>query len=89
MPQETQSDRIEQTTDVQGDLLIGLGLGAGYAALGAPALWQSARSLDAILPTVLLATVLVLLSVIDIRHFRLPDTLTLPLAAADGRRRAS
>lgn len=82
MPQEAQSDRLDRRAGVEGQLSIALGFGVAYVALAAPALWWSSKSPEVILPAVLLATVLVVLSVIDIRHFRLPDALTLPLAVA-------
>jgi leader peptidase (prepilin peptidase) / N-methyltransferase len=56
--------------------------GLVYAAAAAPALHDGAMSPPALAASLALAVVLILLSAIDLRTFRLPDVLTLPLCAA-------
>jgi leader peptidase (prepilin peptidase) / N-methyltransferase len=57
-------------------------LAAAYLALALPGLWSGPRTFGVVLPTVILGTVLVALSVVDLASMRLPDALTLPLIAA-------
>jgi leader peptidase (prepilin peptidase)/N-methyltransferase len=52
-----------------------------YAALGLTALSRSAASLSIIALSALLGAALLVLSVIDLRTMRLPDVITIPLAA--------
>jgi leader peptidase (prepilin peptidase)/N-methyltransferase len=52
-----------------------------FAALAAPTLWQPSEP-DFLAPSLLLAVALAILSAIDMRYYRLPDVITLPLAAA-------
>jgi leader peptidase (prepilin peptidase) / N-methyltransferase len=52
-----------------------------FGALAAPTLWSSSGH-DFVAPSLLLASALAVLSAIDLRQFRLPDAITLPLAAA-------
>lgn len=53
-----------------------------YAALALPTLWRQEASLAWLLASVGLALALAALSAVDLRDYRLPDVLTLPLAAA-------
>lgn len=53
-----------------------------YLVLAAPALWLVAPTRSIILSSLLLGAALVWLSINDIKTFRLPDRLTLPLLAA-------
>ena len=53
-----------------------------YAALALPVLWRQEVPLTWLLASVVLALPLAALSAIDVREYRLPDVLTLPLAAA-------
>ena len=53
-----------------------------YAALALPVLWRQEVPLAWLLASVVLALPLAALSAIDVRQYRLPDVLTLPLAAA-------
>lgn len=53
-----------------------------YLATAGPALWLFAPPRSTLIASLLLGSALVCLSVIDIRTFRLPDLLTLPLLAA-------
>ena len=52
-----------------------------FLALAAPTSWQSAEPRP-MAPSVLLALALAALSAIDLRYYRLPDAITLPLAAS-------
>lgn len=76
------SDHVGRAAAMGLYLPIALGFGAGYSVLAVLALWRSPMSPTVILPTLLLGAILVALSTIDVRHFRLPDALTLPLALA-------
>ena len=53
-----------------------------YGALSAPLLWRSDVASPFLAGSVVLAIVLAALSAVDLYSFRLPDILTLPLAAA-------
>ena len=53
-----------------------------YAALALPVFWRQEVPLSWLLASVVLALPLAVLSAIDVREYRLPDVLTLPLAAA-------
>ncbi len=53
-----------------------------YLGLAAPALWLFAPTRSSVASSLMLGFALVWLSVIDLRTFRLPDMLTLPLLAA-------
>ena len=53
-----------------------------YAALALPVLWRQEVPLSWLLASVVLALPLAVLSAIDLREYRLPDVLTLPLAVA-------
>ena len=53
-----------------------------YAALALPVFWRQEVPLAWLLASVVLALPLAALSAIDLREYRLPDVLTLPLAAA-------
>jgi leader peptidase (prepilin peptidase) / N-methyltransferase len=53
-----------------------------YAALALPVLWRQEVPLSWLLASVVLALPLAVLSAIDLREYRLPDVLTLPLAIA-------
>ena len=53
-----------------------------YAALALPVLWRQEVPIAWLLASVVLALPLAALSAIDVREYRLPDVLTLPLAAA-------
>jgi leader peptidase (prepilin peptidase) / N-methyltransferase len=59
---------------------------AGYIAVTLPVLWSGPRTWAVtgavILPSLILGTTLVALSVMDLATLRLPDALTLPLIAA-------
>jgi leader peptidase (prepilin peptidase) / N-methyltransferase len=57
-------------------------LAAVYAVVALPVLWAGPRTWAVLLPTLILGTVLVALSLIDLATMRLPDALTLPLIAA-------
>ena len=52
-----------------------------YALLAAPFLWQEGFEPELLLLSTILALFLAALSAIDLREYRLPDVLTLPLAA--------
>ena len=58
------------------------GLAVTYGALALPAGLDSAMPRSAVAASVVLAAALIVLSVIDLKTFRLPDMLTLPLIAA-------
>ena len=53
-----------------------------YGLLALPVLWWQQPSLEGLLASAVLALALAALSAIDVRDYRLPDVLTLPLAAA-------
>jgi leader peptidase (prepilin peptidase) / N-methyltransferase len=53
-----------------------------YAAFALPVFWRQEVPLAWLLASVVLALPLAALSAIDVREYRLPDVLTLPLAAA-------
>jgi leader peptidase (prepilin peptidase)/N-methyltransferase len=53
-----------------------------YAALALPVLWRQQTPLPWLLASVGLAFALSVLSAVDLREYRLPDLLTLPLAVA-------
>ena len=53
-----------------------------YAALAVPVFWRQGVPLSWLLASVALALPLAALSAIDVHEYRLPDVLTLPLAAA-------
>jgi leader peptidase (prepilin peptidase) / N-methyltransferase len=63
-------------------LLPVLGLALAYAALAIPAWHTLPASSAVVLASAGLAGVLIVLSVIDLKTFRLPDILTLPLILA-------
>ena len=52
-----------------------------YALSAAPFAWQDGFEVDAVLLSSILALSLAALSAIDLREYRLPDALTLPLTA--------
>lgn len=52
-----------------------------YGALSAPLLWRPDIAADLLAASLVLAAALSVLSAIDLHHYRLPDVLTLPLAA--------
>src|SRR5262245_59780339 len=64
--------------------LVGAALAflALYGALAVPALWYDGMTSGAFAASILLAATLAALSAIDVYVYRLPDILTLPLAAA-------
>jgi leader peptidase (prepilin peptidase)/N-methyltransferase len=66
-------------SDLAPSILAFIGL---YVALALPGLWRQAMSFDWWLASAALALALVFLSAIDLRDYRLPDVLTLPLGAA-------
>lgn len=53
-----------------------------YAVLALPLVWRQQITVAWLLASLALALVLAALSAIDLRDYRLPDALTLPLAAA-------
>ncbi|MCL4766561.1 MAG: A24 family peptidase [Hyphomicrobiaceae bacterium] len=53
-----------------------------YAATALPLLWRGEIPAGAVVPSLLLGAALIWLSAIDLRTFRLPDALVLPLIAA-------
>ncbi len=53
-----------------------------YAALALPVLWRQEASVAWLLASIGLALALSALSAVDLREYRLPDVLTLPLAVA-------
>ena len=53
-----------------------------YAAFALPIFWRAEVPLSWLLASVVLGLPLAALSAIDLREYRLPDVLTLPLAAA-------
>lgn len=53
-----------------------------YGVLAAPILWQDGTAPGGAAASVLLAATLAACSAIDVYFYRLPDALTLPLAAA-------
>jgi leader peptidase (prepilin peptidase)/N-methyltransferase len=55
---------------------------ASYGLLSMPAIWAREPSKVWLVASVVLALTLAVLSAIDLRDYRLPDILTLPLAAA-------
>lgn len=63
--------------------LVGAALAflALYGALAAPILWQDGRPPGSAAVSILLAAALAACSAIDVYFYRLPDALTLPLAA--------
>jgi leader peptidase (prepilin peptidase)/N-methyltransferase len=67
------------TTALAGATLAFLAL---YGALAAPGLWEDAAAAGIPAVSILLAAVLAACSAIDVYRYRLPDVLTLPLAAA-------
>lgn len=54
-------------------------LSAAYAALALPVIWETAMPIEVVLASLVLACALVVLSVIDLKTYRLPDLLTVPL----------
>lgn len=58
------------------------GIGALYGAAALPEILAPAMQPGTIIASIILAAALVVLSAIDVRTLRLPDTLTLPLAVA-------
>lgn len=52
-----------------------------YGAVGLPFLWHNVGALDFVAASVMLAAALAALSAVDLRHYRLPNAMTLPLVA--------
>ena len=60
---------------------IAAALGVGYAAVSLPVLQEQTTPIQTVIASIILAMGLVALSAIDLKTLRLPDALTLPLAA--------
>jgi prepilin signal peptidase PulO-like enzyme (type II secretory pathway) len=61
--------------------LSALAFAGFYVALALPVLWRNEASITWLLASVGLALALAALSAVDLRDYRLPDLLTLPLVA--------
>ncbi len=81
MPQPTPPENALRTIFVTSDWRAGLTLGALYVLTALTALASVPLVPEFLLPSLVLGAALVWLSVIDLRSFRLPDWLTLPLLA--------
>jgi leader peptidase (prepilin peptidase)/N-methyltransferase len=73
--------RAADTAD-RGLILSALAFAGFYLALALPILWRQMPSLGWLFASAALAVTLAALSAVDLRDYRLPDIMTLPLVAA-------
>ena len=81
MPQPTSPENALRSIFVTSDWRAGLALSVLYVLAALPSHTFVPLATEFLLPSLVLGAALIWLSVIDLRSFRLPDRLTLPLLA--------